>query len=112
MTITATESVSQGQPRIFNRRFLDDAGSPAAATYYLGFRPTYVQLINLTDRITYEWYEGMAEGDYIKTVAAGTRTLETDDVLVIEDDSGSRASIAVAASILLQNKQYHLRAVA
>lgn len=55
MTITATESVAQGQPRAFNRRFLDDAASPAAATYYPGFKPTYVQLVNLTDRITYEW---------------------------------------------------------
>lgn len=54
----------------------------------------------------------MAEGDYIKTVAAGTRTLETDDVMIIEDDAGARPSIALAASILLQNKQYHLRAVA
>jgi hypothetical protein len=112
MTITATETFAQGQPRAFNRRFLDDAGAPAAATYYPGFRPSYVCLVNLTDRITYEWYEGMAEGDYVKTVAAGTRTLETDDVMVIEDDAGSRAAIALAASILLQNKQYHLRAIA
>lgn len=112
MTIIASESKAQGQPRAFNRRFLDDAATPAAATLYPGFRPTYVQLVNLTDRITYEWYEGMAEGDYIKTVAAGTRTLETDDVMVIEDDAGSRPSIALAASILLQNKQYHLRATA
>lgn len=110
--ITASESFGQGQPRAYNRRFLDDAAVPAAATFYPGFRPTYVQLVNLTDRITYEWYEGMAEGDYVKTVAAGTRTLETDDVMVVEDDAGSRPSIALAASILLQNKQYHLRAIA
>lgn len=112
MAITASESFNQGQPRSFDRRFLDDAAAPAAATFYPGFRPKYVLLINLTDRISYEWYWGMAEGDYIKTVAAGTRTLETDDVMVVEDDEGARPSIALAASILLQNKQYHLRATA
>jgi len=110
--ITATETKGQGQPRAFHRRFLDDAATPAAVVVYPGFRPNYVCLENLTDRIKYEWYTGMAEGDYVKTLAAGTRTLETDDVLVVEDDTGARPAITVAASIVLQNKQYHLMALA
>ena len=42
----------------------------------LGFKPKYVCWENVTDRIKVEWYEGMADDSCIKTVAAGTRTLE------------------------------------
>ena len=110
--ITATETKAQGQPRAFHRRFLDDAGVPAAVVVYPGFRPNYVCLENITDRIKYEWYIGMAEGDCIKTVAAGTRTLDTTDVLVVEVDAAARPSVTAAASIVLQSKQYHLMALA
>ncbi len=41
-----------------------------------GFRPKKVTFINLTDRITAEWYYGMADNSCIKTAANGTRTLE------------------------------------
>lgn len=112
MAITLSEKQSQGQPRTYNARHLDDAATPAAAVFYPGFKPTRVQVINLTDRITYEWYHGMASGDYVKTVAAGTRTLETDDVLVIENAEGARPSITLVAAATLQNKQYTVHASA
>ena len=112
MTITTTEKESQGQSFRYDARYLDDAADPAAAVFYPGFRPKYVLVINLTDRVSYEWYTGMAEGDYIKTVAAGTRTLETDDVVVVEADSGARPSITLVDSITVQNKQFHIVATA
>lgn len=106
--ITQTETKADGANHStpYICRHLDDAASPAAVTLYPGFRPRYVRVMNHTDRIQYEWFDGMAEGDYLKTVAAGTRTAETDDVIVVEKDAGSRASITLAASIVLQNKQY------
>lgn len=112
MTITQTQKSGSGPNRFYTARHFDDAGTPALVVLYPGFKPRYVQAINLTDRITYEFYEGMAQGDYFKTVAAGTRTLETDDVLIVEVDVGDLASITLAASVVLQNKQYQIIAMA
>lgn len=52
-------------------------------TIEVGFEPTYVRVVNVTDRVTQEWYKGMNQGDFMETVAAGTRTLETDDKVVV-----------------------------
>jgi hypothetical protein len=42
----------------------------------LGFVPKYFVFSNDTDRVMVEWRDGMAQDSCIKTVAAGTRTLE------------------------------------
>lgn len=42
----------------------------------VGFVPKYFVFSNDTDRIMVEWRQGMAQDSCIKTVAAGTRTLE------------------------------------
>lgn len=42
----------------------------------LGFTPRYIRVENVTDRISLEWFDGMADDSCIKTAAAGTRTLE------------------------------------
>lgn len=56
-------------------------------TITLGFVPTYFKLLNVTDRIACEWYAGMNQGDYIKTIADGTATLETGDALTITPET-------------------------
>jgi len=53
-----------------------------------GFMPKSVKVINVTARISHEWFQGMLTGDYLKTVAAGTRSLETDDALVVNATTG------------------------
>lgn len=110
MTITASEKRNDGPNRRVIFKHMDDAGSPAAAVFYPGFKPTSVVVENTTDRIRYEWHHGMNSGDYIKTVAAGTRTLETDDALVVEVDAGDRPSITLAAAIVTQNDVFLVRA--
>lgn len=112
MTITATETNATSHSRRYGYRHLDDAASPAAISKEIGFKPRYVCFENITDRIKYEWYEGMASTDYIKTVAAGTRTLGTDSALSVNVSAGagSGATITVAASQVLQNKQNYLTA--
>lgn len=52
-------------------------------TITLGFLPTYFKLLNVTDSLMFEWYDGMNQGDYVKTIANGTRSLETGDALTI-----------------------------
>lgn len=41
-----------------------------------GFKPRHVRWINVTDRTSGEWFEGMAANSCLKLVAAGTGTLE------------------------------------
>jgi hypothetical protein len=82
--------------------YLDDAGTPAAATITLGFTPRYVAWHNVTDRISYEWFDGAANGTTLKTVAAGTRTLDTADAAI----SVSGGVVTIGAAAILQNKQY------
>jgi hypothetical protein len=72
-----------------------DATSITAADYVVipvGFTPRYVQFVNVTDRITVEWYEGMTADTCIKTAANGTRTLETTNLGVTICDADGTAN--------------------
>lgn len=103
MAITYTVVPAQELTRMTSISHLDDAGSPAAASYTLGFTPRYIKVENATDRISYEWYTGMTSDHAVKTIAAGTRTLETSAGVTV---SGSTIGFAV-----LQNKQYRVVAL-
>jgi hypothetical protein len=110
--IALTESRNDGQSQFYNARHLDDAGAPAAAVFYPGFRPRRVTVFNLTDRISYEWFEGMTGTHCLYAVAAGTRTLDTAAKIAVVVAPGSRPSITIAAAEVLQNKQYQIVATA
>lgn len=101
MAVTSSQVNGSGHVRNTTGAYLDSAGSPAAATLTLGFTPRYVCWLNATDRIQYEWYDGMAAGTTLKTVAAGTRTLDTGDAAI----SVSGGTVTIAAAAILQNKQ-------
>lgn len=73
--------VNQAQGRI-----VTDAGAAAALTINLGFVPRKFIFINLTARQTDEWYEGMAANSSLRTVAAGTRTLEVAAAVTVNSD--------------------------
>lgn len=105
MAITSTQK-DDHVVRNVSGSYLDDAGTPAAATITLGFTPRYFQWNNVTDRISYEWFDGNANGTTLKTVAAGTRTLDTADVAI----SVSGGVVTIGAAAILQNKQYRWRA--
>lgn len=102
MAITATQENGRGITRHATGAYLDSAGTPAAATITLGFVPRYFQWLNATDRIGYEWYNGMAAGTTLKSVAAGTRTLDTGDAAITVNTDGT---VTIAAAAILQNKQ-------
>lgn len=77
-TITGNQSPHDA-PQTKTGRIVFDATAIVATDFVvvpLGFTPKYVAWENVTDRIKGEWYEGMADNSCIKTVAAGTRTLE------------------------------------
>lgn len=101
MAITSTQTNALETLRLATINHLDDAGSPAAASYDVGFRPRYVRVDNVTDRTVLEWYEGMTSAHAVKTVAAGTRTLETSGGVTVSSDT-----IGFAVT---QNKQYRVQ---
>lgn len=78
--------------------FATVTGAGTNITVDLGFVPKYVQFLNATDRIGYEKYAGMtAATQTLKTVAAGTRTLDTADAAIATN--GTQVTIAAAAAI-------------
>ncbi len=104
-TITGN-SVPSDSPQTKVGRIVFDATSITAAdsvVVSLGFTPKYVVWENVTDRIKIEWYEGMAANTSIKTVAAGTRTLETTNGGITICDSDGVAKTDGKAFAVLQN---------
>jgi hypothetical protein len=55
-------------------------------TLELGFVPRWIKVVNSTDVIVWEKIEGMAAVDSIKTVTAGTTTIDTGSAIIINDD--------------------------
>lgn len=80
---------------------LDGAGNIIIS---LGFVPKYFKVINATDRITQEWFEGMNFGDFLETAANGDKTLETDNqVEVLVATTGSAPVTFNAAATVTIN---------
>lgn len=78
---TLTANAPQGSP---SQRVTGKVVYPATAIvatdfsqFDVGFQPDYVKFVNLTDRVTVEYYAGMTANTCLKTAANGTRTLET-----------------------------------
>lgn len=77
----------------FREKVLQTAGLTAGATVQqmlklaLPLRPRRLELINLTDGVTWKWFDGMARSSAIKTVwSTGLTTLETSGgPLVVSD---------------------------
>lgn len=103
MAVTSSQDNGEGIVRYASGSYLDDAASPADATITLGWTPRYFRWINVTDRDEWEWFDGAASGTTLKTVATGTRTLDTSDATIAV--SGSTVTIESTAGIE-QNKQY------
>jgi hypothetical protein len=69
----------------------------------VGFTPRYIRFWNVTDRISIEWYEGMAANTCLKTAAAGTQTLETTNGGITVCDSDGTANTSGRCFKVLQN---------
>lgn len=48
----------------------------------VGFTPRYVYVVDVTDVTTWEWMECFPATNTLKTVAAGTRTIDTGSLIV------------------------------
>lgn len=82
----ATEATTNSDGNIHRAQELltTSAATATAITRTFGFVPKRVVLHNVTDRISDEWFEGMAAASSIHSAAAGTRTLETTNGVTVD----------------------------
>jgi hypothetical protein len=80
-----------------------DGTAAAAFTFNTGFTPRYVAFENMTTQVKDEFYEGMAAGSSVHTVAAGTRTLVTggNGITIVPGGFTVSAVMMAASSTLL-----------
>lgn len=58
-------------------------GDGTAIEVTLGFKPRFIKALNITDVESWEKYEGMSDAQALKTVTAGTTTVDTASGIVI-----------------------------
>ena len=104
---TNTQTNSNGVNCFAVGKIITDSATAAAATIALGFTPRYVRFVNLTDRITDEWFEGMASASSLHAVAAGTLTLETTNGIAV-----SGPSFTLTATTMVASKTFYWEASA
>src|SRR3990167_4686606 len=80
-----------------------DTGTVAARAFTVGFTPRYVKVVNETDRIQEEWFEGMADAEGLLQIANGTKTLITADGIT---PSATGFTFGLDTTIHITSKQY------
>ena len=68
------------------------ASTNAVIVVELGFVPTKIVVENVDTRVKLEWSSLMTAGEFIKTVAAGTRTLETSALPITIIDGSDKTN--------------------
>lgn len=98
----ATDTPDSQTNGVINRSMGKFTGAGADVDIDVGFTPRFVRVVNATDRLTDEKYDQMGATEVIHTVAAGTRTLDTNSLITFADPTtdGFRGfTIAAAAAI-------------
>ena len=103
---TNNQDNSYGVSNFATGYVVTDAGAAADTTFTCGFVPRLVRFRNVTDRISDEWYEGMAAASSIHTVAAGTVTLEVTNGITVTGNG-----FTVKAATILASKTFAWEAV-
>ena len=108
MAVTSTQSKNPASVSQVAIGAYLDTGTAAAIKITIGFRPRYVLVLNENDRDGYEWFEGMADAEAFKTVAAGTRTMITTLGITPADDG---FTIGLDLDVNVQNQQLSWMAI-
>ena len=87
--MTVTQSQSKVPASINNvavGRYLND-GTAAEFTITTGFKPRYVQVVNVgaTGLAKLEWFEGMTDGTALLTITNGTMSVSTDGIEILSN---------------------------
>lgn len=86
-------------------------GAGEAVEVNCGFTPRIVRVVNATDRITDEKYDGMGATQVIHTVAAGTRTLDTGSLITFTGASDDFRGFTIAAAAAISAKVIYWEAI-
>lgn len=109
---TNTQTQAMGIANHAVGRCVTDASAAAATTFNPGFKPRVIRFHNLTDSISQEWFEGMADLSAIQTIAAGTRTLSaTTGPTLGTDAAGTGTSFTMPAATMIASKTYAWEAI-
>ncbi len=76
-----------------------------------GYKPKYVRWENMTDRVSLEWFEGMAQDSALKTAASGTKSLEPTNGITV-NDLGFRVVQNAGVGAILASKDCYWKAIA
>jgi hypothetical protein len=88
-----------------------DAGGAVDTTITVGFTPRYIEWVDRTNRITLQWYEGMAANSAVRTVAAGTRTLDVGSGITVNaPTSALGTSFTIKAADIAVSSSFSWRA--
>lgn len=98
---TNTQTNANGVQNRAIGKIVTDAAAAAIVTITLGFEPRYFKLVNLTDRICDEWFEGMASASSLHVIAAGTQTLELVNGVAV-----AGKTVTLTAATMLASKTY------
>lgn len=110
-TLTLNPSQQNGQMAV--GKIVLPATAIVATDYIevdVGFTPSKVNFVNLTDRVSGEYFEGMTANTCLKTAAAGTRTEEVVGITLTE--KGFRVSQNAALGLVLASKTCYFEAYA
>lgn len=102
-TSTNSQTNSGGIYNRANGKIVTTSASAAILVLQLGFLPRYVKLVNLTDSITDEWYEGMAAASSLHQVLNGTGSLEATNGITV----GSDNTITLTATTMVASKTFY-----
>jgi hypothetical protein len=61
-------------------------GDGTAIVVTLGFKPRHIRAVNVTDVEAWDKFESMTDAQALKTVTAGTTTIDTGSAIVISDN--------------------------
>ena len=87
--------------------FTTDAVAAADTTFDFGFKPREVKFVNLTDRLTSEWTEGIPATNTLDTAANGDRTLGNSSTIAVS----SAGIVTVKAAAMVASKTFYVIAV-
>ena len=88
-------------------RITTDAAAAVATTFQVGFLPRVVRLINVTDSIMDEWFDGMAADTAVHTLAAGTRSLLGSGGITVGATAGG-GFVTLAAALIIASKTFNM----
>lgn len=88
----SANATSAGRSNLASGTFTSDN---TATTVTLGFKPRWIKVFNATDVIVWEKTGTMADANSIKTVTAGTTTLDTTSAIVVAENGFSMPATTV-----------------